>query len=74
MVDLGCGEGKLELELRKKAIFGDIKSYDLVSLAPHVIQRDIKALAEENCSVDVAVFCLSLMGTNYLEFLLEAGR
>lgn len=74
LLDLGCGEGSLELELRKQAVFSDIKSYDLVALKPHVSARDIKSLPEKSGSVDVAVFCLSLMGTNYLEFLAEANR
>lgn len=74
MVDLGCGEGKLEEELHKKDIFKSIKSYDLVSLKPHVIVRDIKSLPEEDGTVDLATFCLSLMGTNYVEFIIEANR
>ena len=74
MLDLGCGEGQLEEELRKKHIFKDIKSYDLVALKPHVIEKDIKNLPHEDGSVDLATFCLSLMGTNYVEFILEASR
>lgn len=62
------------MELRKKEIFREIKSYDLVALKPHIIERDIKSLPESNNSVDAAVFCLSLMGTNYVEFLIEANR
>lgn len=62
------------MELRKAKIFKEIKSYDLVALSPHVIEKDIKSLPEKNGTVDLAVFCLSLMGTNYIEFLTEANR
>ena len=74
LIDLGCGEGKLEENLRENHIFKIIKSYDLVSLKPHIIARDIRSLPEKDSTVDVAVFCLSLMGTNYIEFLYEANR
>jgi len=35
---------------------------------------DIRKLPLINKSTDIAIFCLALMGTNYLEFLLEASR
>ena len=35
---------------------------------------DISNLPLKNQSTDVAVFCLALMGVNYLDFLIEAGR
>lgn len=74
LVDLGCGEGLLETELSKKNFFKSIFSYDLVSTKEHVKSCDIRKLPHANGSLDVAVFCLSLMGTNYLEFLAEAVR
>lgn len=73
VIDLGCGEGKLELGLREKG-FTHVTSYDLVKIAPHVVECDIKHLPQKDSSVHAAVFCLSLMGTNYIEFLLEANR
>lgn len=70
IADLGCGEGWLALEVTKS----EVLSYDIGKLSPHVIQADIADLPLEKASIDVAVFCLSLMGTNYTEFLLEATR
>jgi ribosomal RNA-processing protein 8 len=35
---------------------------------------DIAKLPVSNRSVDICVFCLSLMGTNYINFLQEARR
>jgi ubiquinone/menaquinone biosynthesis C-methylase UbiE len=74
LIDLGCGEGLLETELRKKAILREISSYDLISTKEHIKACDIRKLPHKSNSVDIAVFCLSLMGTNYLEFLAEAIR
>lgn len=53
----------------------EVYSYDLVSTVDHVISKDIKNLdCHENGSIDVGVFCLSLMGTNWIEFIKEASR
>ena len=46
----------------------------LVSLAPGVVQCDMSRVPLKNESVDVVVFCLSLMGTNIKDFLQEAAR
>lgn len=51
-----------------------VKSYDLVALKPFVIETDISKLPLEDCSCDVAIFSLSLMGINYLDYLGEAFR
>ena len=75
IVDLGCGEGFLHEQLVKKGFNGKkIKSFDLVSLKPFVVEVDIANLPLENESVSLCVFCLSLMGTNYLNFIREARR
>ena len=74
MIDLGCGEGKLEELLKSSKIFESIQSFDLVSTKPFIKEADIKNLPLEDESVDVAIFCLSLMGTNYIDFILEAIR
>jgi ribosomal RNA-processing protein 8 len=67
---MGCGEGRLGLELQGyKADSGSKKatvvhSFDLVSPSPHVVAADIAHVPLEDASVDIVVFCLSLMGTN----------
>lgn len=35
---------------------------------------DIKNLPIKSDKIDITVFCLALMGTNYLYFILEASR
>ena len=62
------GEGKT------KNVFRKIYSFDLVSIKKHITACDIANLPLENRSADVCVFSLALMGTNYLDFLLEAHR
>ena len=49
-------------------------SFDLVSPAPHVTACNMASVPLESASVDVAVFSLALMGTDYGLFLLEATR
>ena len=49
-------------------------SSDLVSKNSRVTACDIAHVPLENESVDIAVFCLSLMGTNIGDFLKETYR
>ena len=76
--DLGCGDGKLGLELTLSGLSKKLKlqvhSFDLVSPAPHVQVADIKSLPLGDSSVDIAIFCLALMGTNWIEFIEEVYR
>ena len=72
---MGCGEGLLhQYFAKKKPIFKEILSFDLVALKDFIKPVDIRNLPLSDGSKDIAVFCLALMGTNYLEFLLEAAR
>lgn len=74
IADLGCGEGKLELEIKKHDETRVVHSYDIGKIAPHVHQVDIANLPLEKESLDVAVFSLSLMSTNFLDMLIEANN
>lgn len=58
----------------KKAFIKSIKSFDIISLKRFITKADIKQLPLANKSSDIAIFCLALMGVNYLEFLIEANR
>ena len=71
ILDLGCGEAFIQQNLKNKV---DITSYDLIALNQYVKECDIKNLPHESNTIDICIFCLSLMGTNFLEFLLEAKR
>ena len=69
LIDLGCGNADIQTHFIPKNTFKSIKSFDLLKQKPFVIETDIRKLPLGNKSVDIAIFCLSLMGKNYLEFI-----
>ncbi|RYP38158.1 hypothetical protein DL767_002675 [Monosporascus sp. MG133] len=76
IADLGCGDAKLAAALRpsRRQLRVEVLSYDLHGAAPHVTRADIANLPLADGAVDVAIFCLALMGTNWLDFVEEAYR
>ncbi|KAH8804981.1 methyltransferase-domain-containing protein [Xylogone sp. PMI_703] len=76
IADLGCGDAKLAQQLQKdvKKLHLNIRSYDLHNPSPLIIRADIANLPLESGSIDVAIFCLALMGTNWIDFVEEAFR
>ncbi|UKZ47424.1 hypothetical protein TrVGV298_001642 [Trichoderma virens] len=76
IADLGCGDARLaeSLQADKAKLHLDIKSFDLQSPSPLVTKADIANIPMEDGSVNVAIFCLALMGTNWLDFVEEAYR
>ncbi|KAI1379424.1 methyltransferase-domain-containing protein [Hypoxylon crocopeplum] len=76
IADLGCGDAKLAeaLQSEKKKLKLEVPSYDLQSPSPLVTKADIANLPLEDGSVNVVIFCLALMGTNWLDFVEEAYR
>ncbi|KAI8100041.1 methyltransferase-domain-containing protein [Halteromyces radiatus] len=70
IADLGCGDAVIAHTLKKQ----NVLSYDLIAKNDKVIACDITKLPLSDNKVDVVVFSLSLMGTNYLDFLKEAQR
>ncbi|GKU15394.1 unnamed protein product [Fusarium langsethiae] len=76
IADLGCGDARLAEALQKdgKKLRVNVKSYDLQSPSPLVTKADIANLPLADGSVNVAVFCLALMGTNWVDFIEEAYR
>ena len=67
--DFGCGENLLSKEIENK-----VYAFDHVSIDENVVSCDLTNVPLDNNSLDVAVFSLSLMGTNYIEYLKEAYR
>jgi ribosomal RNA-processing protein 8 len=77
VADLGCGDAKLATALQplSKKLHLDIRSFDLQTGGSALVTRaDIANLPLPDNSVDVAIFCLALMGTNWLSFVEEAYR
>jgi hypothetical protein len=71
VADMGCGDAKIAQILHKKLT---IHSFDLYSGNEFITACDIANVPLEAKTVDVVVFSLSLMGTNFYDFLLEAKR
>ncbi|KAJ8931777.1 hypothetical protein NQ314_015309 [Rhamnusium bicolor] len=69
IADFGCGDAKLAKSVPQK-----VHSFDLVAVNDSVIACDMAKVPLEDTSIDVAVFCLSLMGTNLHDYLFEANR
>jgi ribosomal RNA-processing protein 8 len=76
IADLGCGDAMLSQSLQPflQQFRMKILSFDLQSESPLVQKADISALPLADGSVNVAVFCLALMGTNWTDFIDEAWR
>ncbi|PFH56630.1 hypothetical protein XA68_16210 [Ophiocordyceps unilateralis] len=76
IADLGCGDARLaeSLQAEKLKLRLKLLSYDLCSSSSLVTRADIAHLPLEDGSVNVAIFCLALMGTNWIDFIEEAYR
>eukprot|EP00934_Nitzschia_sp_Nitz4_P008400 Nitzschia sp. Nitz4//scaffold21_size171442//16628//17683//NITZ4_002142-RA/size171442-processed-gene-0.3-mRNA-1//1//CDS//3329542354//8390//frame0 len=78
VADFGCGDAQLAKDLLKiqrqgKTAF-TVHSFDLVAPNELVTACDMSNVPIPNKSVDICVFCLSLMGTNLADFVREAHR
>jgi ribosomal RNA-processing protein 8 len=71
VADMGCGDGKIAQELHKNL---KIHSFDLVAPNKFITACDIARVPLKAGSVDIVIFCLSLMGVNFMDFLQEAFR
>ncbi|KOX69176.1 Ribosomal RNA-processing protein 8 [Melipona quadrifasciata] len=69
IADFGCGEARLAATVSHK-----VHSFDFVSLNKNVIGCNIAHTPLLTNSVNVVVFCLSLMGTNLKDYIIEANR
>ncbi len=59
VADFGCGEARLS-----QSVANTVHSFDLVAANERVQACDMADVPLADRSVDVAVFCLALMGTN----------
>ena len=69
IADFGCGEAKLANDVPHT-----VHSFDLVAVNDRVTPCDIADVPLSSSSVDVVIFCLSLMGTNVADFIREGVR
>lgn len=72
VVDFGCGENKMKDFIPNNKVI----SFDHVDIDNSVIACDMSDVSKyvEDESVDVAVFSLSLWGSNYNDYLKESYR
>jgi superfamily II DNA or RNA helicase len=68
--DFGCGEAKILEKFGDKRVY----SFDHVAINNNVTACDIKSVPLSDEAIDIAVFSLSLMGRNWLEYIAEAKR
>lgn len=69
VADFGCGDAHLARSIPNK-----VHSFDLVAIAKEVTACNMAHTPLSTASVDVVVFCLSLMGTDQSAYLTEANR
>ncbi|CAH6719993.1 25S rRNA (adenine(645)-N(1))-methyltransferase [[Candida] jaroonii] len=81
VADMGCGEAQLSLDVSKFATKQIKKgkkivvhSFDLKKSNDRITVADIKNVPLEDESCTVVIFCLALMGTNFIDFIQEAYR
>lgn len=68
--DFGCGEAKV-LEAFPDRI---VHSFDYIAINDNVTACDMKSVPLPNEELDIAIFSLSLMGRNWVDYVQEAKR
>ncbi|ODV93326.1 hypothetical protein PACTADRAFT_72563 [Pachysolen tannophilus NRRL Y-2460] len=89
IADMGCGEAQLSLDIsnflktknkkqqqgnRHKRLDIIVHSFDLKKTNNRVTVADIRNVPLQDGSCSIVIFCLALMGTNFLDFIKEAYR
>jgi len=69
--DFGCGEALIAAAVSDRH---QVHSFDHVAIDQRVVACDIAHVPLEKGTLDVAIFCLALMGTNFSDYLREAHR
>lgn len=69
--DFGCGEALIAAAVKERH---QVYSFDHVAINGSVIACDITHVPLEDKVLDVAIFCLSLMGSNFTDYIREARR
>lgn len=69
VADFGCGDCKIARSVKNK-----VHSFDLAPVCDLATACDMAKVPLGDSTVNIAVFCLSLMGTNLGDFLAEANR
>lgn len=70
VADFGCGENRMKELIPNNKVY----SFDHVAIDDSVIECDMAHTPLKDESIDIAVFSLSLWGTNYEDYFKEAYR
>lgn len=84
IADMGCGDARLALEVNeffknnnkqsKRFKRCQVHSFDLKKSNDRITVADIRNVPLPNESSTIVIFCLAMMGTNFLDFIREAYR
>ncbi len=69
--DFGCGEAFIGAEVSDRH---QVHSFDHVAIDHRVTACDIAHVPLDDGALDIAIFCLSLMGANFTDYVREAHR
>jgi superfamily II DNA or RNA helicase len=69
--DFGCGEALIAEAAKDRH---QVHSFDHVAVNDSVVACDIAHVPLDEGTLDVAIFCLSLMGANFTDYVREAHR
>ncbi|VDP28728.1 unnamed protein product [Soboliphyme baturini] len=69
IADMGCGEARLSQSVKQK-----VHSFDFCQLNDRITPCDICHVPLADESMDIVIFCLSLMGTNITDLIMEGHR
>jgi hypothetical protein len=69
--DFGCGEALIAEAVSDRH---QVHSFDHVAINPRVVACDIARVPLEDSTLDVAIFCLALMGANFTDYVREGHR
>lgn len=72
IADFGCGQAELAQTLEESNC--KVFSFDFVAVNKYVTAGDMAHTKLFNGSVNIAVFCLSLMGSDLSQYIKEANR
>lgn len=71
IADMGCGDAAISKAMRET---NTVRSFDFCATNEHVTVADMANVPLEDEAADVVIFSLSLMSTNFVDFLYEAHR
>ncbi|KAJ1733069.1 25S rRNA (adenine645-N1)-methyltransferase [Coemansia biformis] len=71
VADMGCGEARLAAAIGEQHT---VHSFDLVGYNKRITPCNIANVPLSSGTADMAIFCLALMGTDFIAFIREANR